>query len=54
MVWVIRIETVKSKETSQINGDNFNNIRCEASKHFRNKKREWLKELMNSKNKNLE
>jgi hypothetical protein len=36
-------------------GDNLNNIRCEASRHFRNKKREYqiekINELaMNSKN----
>jgi hypothetical protein len=43
---------------SEINGDNQNNIRCEASRHFRNKKREYLKEriielAVNSKNKNI-
>jgi hypothetical protein len=43
---------------SDINGDNLNNIRCEASRHFRNTKREYLKgkinELaMNSKNMNI-
>jgi hypothetical protein len=43
----------------EINGDNLNNIRHEASKYmyFRNKKREYLKDkinefAMNSKNKN--
>jgi hypothetical protein len=40
------------------NVDNLNNVRCEASKHFRNKKKEYLKaennELKtNSKNKNI-
>jgi hypothetical protein len=25
-------------------GDNLNNIRCEASRHFRNKKRDYLKD----------
>jgi hypothetical protein len=25
------------------NVDNFNNVRCEASRHFRNKKLEYLK-----------
>jgi hypothetical protein len=39
-------ETIKSKETSQINVDNMNNIRCKASRHSRNKKKEYLKELM--------
>jgi hypothetical protein len=43
---------------SKINGDNMNNIRCEASRHFRNKKREYLKDkinnlVTNSKNKNI-
>jgi hypothetical protein len=27
------------QDPSEINGDNQNNIRCEASRHFRNKKR---------------
>jgi hypothetical protein len=43
---------------SEINGDNLNNVRREASRHFRNKKREYLKEKINklatnSKNKNI-
>jgi hypothetical protein len=46
------------QDQSEINGDNLNNIRCEASRHFRNKKREYLKDKINelatnSKNKNL-
>jgi hypothetical protein len=46
------------QDTSEINGDNLNNVRCDASRHFRNKKREYLegkiKELeANSKNKNI-
>jgi hypothetical protein len=32
------------QDPSEINGDNLNNIRCEASRNFRNKKREYLKE----------
>jgi hypothetical protein len=32
------------QDPSEINGDNLNNIRREASRHFRNKKREYLKE----------
>jgi hypothetical protein len=45
-------------DQSQINGDNLNNIRCDTSKHFRNKNREYLKDkinelAMNSKNKNI-
>jgi hypothetical protein len=43
---------------SEIKGDNLNNVRREASRHFRNKKREYLKDEineleMNSKNKNI-
>jgi hypothetical protein len=31
----------------EINGDSLNNIRCEASRHFRNKKREYQKDKIN-------
>jgi hypothetical protein len=31
----------------EINGENLNNVRCEASRHFRNKKREYLKGNIN-------
>jgi hypothetical protein len=31
---------------SEINGDNLNNIRHKASRHFRNKKREYPKDKM--------
>jgi hypothetical protein len=46
------------QDPSEINGNNLNNVRCEASKHFRNKKREYLKDKIlelatNSKNKNI-
>jgi hypothetical protein len=46
------------QDPSEINGDNPKNVRFEAGRHFRNKKREYLKysinELaMNSKNKNI-
>ncbi|PNF19973.1 hypothetical protein B7P43_G09964, partial [Cryptotermes secundus] len=46
------------KDPSELNGDNLNNIRRETSRHFRNKKKEYLKgkidELaMDSKNKNI-
>jgi hypothetical protein len=46
------------QDPSEINGDNLNIVRRETSRHFRNKKREYLKgkinELeMNSKNKNI-
>jgi hypothetical protein len=37
------------QDPSKINGDNLNNVRREASRHFRNKKREYL----NSKNKTV-
>ncbi|PNF41987.1 ELAV-like protein 4 [Cryptotermes secundus] len=45
-------------DPSKLNGDNLNNIRHETSRHFRNKKREYLKDkidelAMNSKNKNI-
>jgi hypothetical protein len=46
------------QDTSKINWDNLNNVRREASRYFRNKKREYLKDninelAMNSKNKNI-
>jgi hypothetical protein len=46
------------QDPSGINGDNLNNVRREASRYFRNKKREYLKEKINelatnSKNKNI-
>jgi uncharacterized protein YaaR (DUF327 family) len=42
---------------SQTNGNTLNNVRCEATRTFRNKKKEYLKEKINeletnSKNKN--
>jgi hypothetical protein len=42
----------------KINGNNLNNMRCETSRHFRNKKRQYLKYKVdvlatNSKNKNI-
>jgi len=30
-------------EPNQSNVDNLNNVRCEARRHFRNKKKEYLK-----------
>jgi hypothetical protein len=40
-----------------MNGDNMNSAKSEASRHFRNKKREYQKDKMNeaadSKNKNM-
>jgi hypothetical protein len=44
---------IRSKETAklqwlqdpcEINGDNLNNVRCEANRQFRNKKREYLED----------
>jgi hypothetical protein len=32
------------QDPSRINGVNQNNVRCEASRHFRNKKREYLED----------
>jgi hypothetical protein len=59
-------ETIRSEETNQIavvtgskpnKRSNINNIRLEATRHFRNKKREYLKDkinelAVNGKNKN--
>jgi hypothetical protein len=41
-----------------MNGDGLNNVGCEASRHFRNKRRKYLKDkikepVTNSKNKNI-
>jgi hypothetical protein len=46
------------QDPSEINGDNLNNVRHEASRYFRNKMRECLKDKIvelatNSKNKNI-
>jgi hypothetical protein len=46
------------QDPSEINGDNLNSVRHEASRHFRNKKREHLKDKINdlatnSKNKKI-
>jgi hypothetical protein len=46
------------QDPSEINGDNLNSVRHEASRHFRNKKRECMKfkinePAMKSKNKNI-
>jgi hypothetical protein len=35
------------QDPSEINGDNMNSVRCEASRHFRNKNREYLKDSIN-------
>jgi hypothetical protein len=35
------------QDLSEINEDNVNNIRREVSKHFRNKKRKYLKDKLN-------
>jgi hypothetical protein len=36
--------------SSEINGENLNNIRPEASKHFRNEKMKYLKDKINELN----
>jgi hypothetical protein len=46
------------QDLSEINGDHLKNVKREASRHFRNKKREYLKGkiselVVNSKNKNI-
>jgi site-specific DNA-adenine methylase len=46
------------QDPSVVNEDNLSNVRREASRHFRNKKREYLKDKINelesnSKNKNI-
>jgi hypothetical protein len=46
------------QDPSEINGDNLNNVIGEASRYFRNKKKEYLKDKMkelaiNSKDKNI-
>ncbi|PNF13747.1 hypothetical protein B7P43_G14087 [Cryptotermes secundus] len=46
------------QDPNKINGDNLNNIRRETRRHFRNKKREYLKDkidkfAMNSENRNI-
>jgi hypothetical protein len=35
------------QDPSEINGDNLNNVRCEANRYCRNKKREYLKDKIN-------
>jgi hypothetical protein len=35
------------QDPSEVNEDNLNNVRREASRHFRNKKREYLKDKIN-------
>jgi hypothetical protein len=33
--------------SKQINGDNLDSVKCEASRHFRSKNREYLKDKIN-------
>jgi hypothetical protein len=35
------------QDTSEVNGDNLSDIRREANRHSRNKKREYLKDKIN-------
>jgi hypothetical protein len=66
MVQQRMFKTIRSKETSQItmvtesesNILDILNVRCEASRHFKNKKRDYLKDILNelvthNKNKNV-
>jgi RNA polymerase-interacting CarD/CdnL/TRCF family regulator len=41
------------KEPSKINGDNLNNVKREASRYVRNKKRKYLKDKINELAKNI-
>jgi hypothetical protein len=46
------------QDPNEINGDNLNNVRCETSRYFTNKKRDYLKKKINElatngKNKNI-
>jgi hypothetical protein len=46
------------RDARKINGDDLNNVKVRASRHFRNKKREYLKDRINelatnSMNKNI-
>jgi hypothetical protein len=52
------LRIIRSEDPSEINGDKLKNVRRETSRHFRNRKREYLKDrinelAMNSKNKNI-
>jgi hypothetical protein len=52
------LKIIRSKETSEIRGDNLSNVRCKASGLFRYKKMEYLRDRINelsnsSKNKNI-
>jgi hypothetical protein len=38
MVQQKMLKIIRSKETSEINGDNLNNVRHEISRHFRKKR----------------
>jgi hypothetical protein len=62
MLKIIRSKEIRQtavvKDSSEMNGDTVNDIRHEASRHFRNIKREYLKHkinelVTNSKNKNI-
>jgi hypothetical protein len=59
--WLIKGSRLKLQwfqDPSEVNEDNLNDVRWEASRHFRNKKREYLKDKINklesnSKNTNI-
>jgi hypothetical protein len=51
-------EFQRLQDPNEISGDNLNNVRCETCRHFRTKKKEYLKDKINdlatnSKNKNI-
>jgi hypothetical protein len=42
------------QDQTELNGNNLSNVRCEANKHFRNKKRQYLRDKVNELAKNSE
>jgi hypothetical protein len=42
-----QVELQWLQDPSEINGDNLNEIRHEANRHFRNKKRQYMKDKIN-------
>jgi hypothetical protein len=35
------------QDPNEVNGDNLSNVRCEASRYFKNKEKEYLKDKIN-------
>jgi hypothetical protein len=53
-----QVKLQRLQDSREINGDNLNNVRRQASMHFQNKRKEYLKDetnefAINSKNKNF-